>query len=78
MELTGKSLKLVKKALVGYTVYCSQKAMRSSDKETAEIWDPELKDVQLLLKDVEINIERETPEYESRADGEKKTVDFFR
>ena len=60
MEITGtKNLGLLKRALLGHITYCSIKATRVSDKDSNEVWDPEIKDTQELLAAVDINLRRE-------------------
>jgi hypothetical protein len=60
MEIIGKkNLSLIKRALISHTLYCSVHALRVTDIEVKEFWDPELKETEDLLAAVEINLKRE-------------------
>jgi hypothetical protein len=59
MEIEGKNLQLVKRALLSHVVYCSVKATRASDKEMEKTWDLEIKEAQDLLDAVNIKLKRE-------------------
>jgi hypothetical protein len=53
-----KNLEFMKRALNSRLVNCSGHALRSSDRETSEKWDPEIAQTNAMLDAVERNLEQ--------------------
>lgn len=66
MVIEGKTnLERTKRALISYTVYCAQNALRADEKTSKDYWDPELKATEELLKAVDVNLERSQKDTEN-------------
>jgi hypothetical protein len=53
-----KNLKLVQRALISHMRECALRAMRADEKQTAEVWDPEIQEIKTMLAAIEFNLKQ--------------------